>query len=462
MNSVESLRRDFLDFEEKNKLFKKEINDCHFWDRFRFDIYRRLLKRKNVIDEPHSNPSTSYLDIIKGFIRGFFHKNPFLVGEKDLVFEGHPRRKKMEDGLWWDIYCDHVIEGMEYDYAYIEPIYQKKHKKPAKTDTLKHLDLVIYLSRILRKILGFKLEEQDRDILKEIESKFDDKFGIESNLTDFVEYNIGVREYKLPLYKKLLERANPEMVIIVPGYGKETLIEACSDLGITTVELQHAVIDEGHIAYNYPESFSNITFPDYLLLWGDYWKDKADFPIPDERLKSVGYPFFEERKEKYENLKEENQILFISQGSVGRELSKFAIDLEEEISDYEIVYKLHPGEFESWKEKYPWLQESNIKVVDDEEPLYRLFVKSKVQVGVYSTAIYEGLGFGLETFLVNLPGIESMSPLIEEGFCTKVGSSEELVSQLGREDNSSIPIDRFFRQEARHNILDFIRTIIDD
>ena len=45
--------------------------------------------------------------------------------------------------------------------------------------------------------------------------------------------------------------------------------------------------------------------------------------------------------------------------------------------------------------------------------VYSLLAQSRIQIGVYSAALVEGLAFGLETYLVDLPGVEYLQPLID-------------------------------------------------
>ena len=54
-----------------------------------------------------------------------------------------------------------------------------------------------------------------------------------------------------------------------------------------------------------------------------------------------------------------DQFFFISQGTIGHELSRFVLDVhEDDRIDHGVVYKLHSGEYDRSEEKYPWLAES--------------------------------------------------------------------------------------------------------
>jgi hypothetical protein len=231
------------------------------------------------------------------------------------------------------------------------------------------------------------------------------------------------------------------------------MIEVAKALEIPVVELQHGVINKYHKGYSYPGDREKEAFPDYLLTFGEYWNN-IEYPIPDEKVIVTGYPYFDMMKKKFEDVEEKNQILFISQGTIGEKLSQFAVELSKQIEDYEIVYKLHPGEFSNWQERYPWLEESEIEVLTNEKQLYQLFAESKIQVGVYSTAIYEGLGFNLKTFLVDLPGIETMERLLDKKCCRKMNSAEELMENMEDEGDPEVDIEEFFKPNAKENIIE--------
>ena len=62
---------------------------------------------------------------------------------------------------------------------------------------------------------------------------------------------------------------------------------------------------------------------------------------------------------KYFKEQKDEQIIIVSQGTVGNELSKLALNLSNAQNfDYKIVYKLHPGEYGRWKVEYPWLHKA--------------------------------------------------------------------------------------------------------
>ena len=116
-------------------------------------------------------------------------------------------------------------------------------------------------------------------------------------------------------------------------------------------------------------------------------------------------------------------------------MSKVAFELASELKGYEVIYKLHPGEYATWRQNYPELVEAsswdNFKVIDNSEtPLYKLFAQSNYQVGAFSTAIYEGLMFNCKTFILDVPGVEYLDDLINKNYVFKISDASDLIDNL--------------------------------
>ena len=88
--------------------------------------------------------------------------------------------------------------------------------------------------------------------------------------------------------------------------------------------------------------------------------------------------------------------------------------------------------------------------------LYAELAKSTMQVGVFSTAIFEGLAFGLPTYLVDLPGLENMQTLLDRGLAHKVRDPGEIdaAGQTRRIDR-----EWFFRRDSLHHFREAVRRI---
>ena len=97
---------------------------------------------------------------------------------------------------------------------------------------------------------------------------------------------------------------------------------------------------------------------------------------------------------------------------------------------------------------------------DKEKPLYQMLAESQVQVAVNSTATYEGLGFGLNTYLLDIPGVEAMGYLLETGYARLVGSVGEMRDLLAKqEERKTWNGEEFFRKNSLNRMTHLILDI---
>jgi hypothetical protein len=457
--------------EEEMDLFNQKIDEVYFWELIRFNIVRIIVQNLGYQGQAHTQLdfNANYLiRKISNSIKNIFQKNPFLSSSVDYLFVGHPRRKLMEDGLWWDIYCDPIIENLKNKRrcALLEYPHLNNHSIPSKTTNIYYLDFVIFIGGVWKTFRSNHINFKIKDKLKitAIEDQIKAKLGIVIRLEKLIFDSIKTQKIMVAIYTHLLKSLKPKIVIFLVsyGYGNEIFINACKNFGVPTVELQHGMLSRYHAGYSFPnKKAGKKSFPDYFFTFGDYWNKKVKYPISDKNVYSVGYPLFEIEFFKYKNNVKRNQILFISQGTIGKQLSKFAVELSK-MEDFplKIVYKLHSGEVARWKKEYPWLKNSEVRVVDDTKSLYELLAQSKILIGVYSTAIYEGLGMGLKTFLVNLPGAENMDDLVESKAVIKVDSVKNFIKKYNSTyENRIILSSYFFKPNAIANIEDVLKKI---
>jgi hypothetical protein len=460
-----SFAEDFSKFhqmEEKMNLFNEEICGEKFWALIRFPIYSLTFGRAS--SAATTSMKMSAYSKLKRFMFSLlsWRRNPLLIPKSQILFVFPGRRILENDGRWWDIYSDPIIKYVKHHSAAIESPYKNRHYEPAATHGLRYLDLIEFLT-FAKRLLGIArihLTKSDIRLLSKIRSELLVRFEIDVDVVAVTRRVLENRKAVVPLYKWLIRHIRPKVVVLAQGYGYEDLIEACSSLGIPTVELQHGAINAYHVGYSFAGKIGiKKNFPDYLLTWGDYWSSAAEFPTEKKRVLSVGFPYIESKK----NLKstKKKQIVFVSQETVGVALSKFAKELSSNKNlDYKIVYKLHPHERADWRARYPWLVSSGITVIDQpKDLLYKLFSESLIQIGVYSTALFEGLAFGLRTFLLDTKGVETMDSLLRGGLVKKVSSPEELLGYIrNAKPPTEFEFEYFFKTNSLENISAFLDT----
>jgi hypothetical protein len=464
--SKKEVTAELLNLETDLNLFDIKIDGIPVWERVRKRVHRRILNDLSVIGQAHVSKAVNWKSYIRAayiWTKTGLSDNPFLANQHDIFFTGQ-RRKLHADGYWWDLICDPLHKEVDMNALQLETIgIHGSIKKPVKTNNILYLDFLKYTASILKKtgLVSHGMDREDKELIFDIENKINSRFDTNINIYSLIEYELSTRACINPLYTKLLARIDPKLAIIQPGYGSENLIEVCADSDITTIELQHGSIYHGHLGYSYPPPRNKEHFPDYLFTWGEFWNGNCEFPIPQDHVIAVGYPYITRQADKYSNVSSGDDILFISQGIIGKQLSKFAVKMSESSSIHnKLVYKLHPGEYNRWRDEYPWLDKADITVIDSSQPsLYRLFSQSKVQIGVGSTALYEGLFFDLETFIYNLPGKEAVRPLIDDGVVEVIDAVDDL-EVSGSSNFSTCDKERFFKPNPISNFEDEIREIL--
>ncbi|MGB0454917.1 MAG: hypothetical protein ACPGJV_14500, partial [Bacteriovoracaceae bacterium] len=119
-------------------LCEAEIKGVRFWDVSRFFVCTDVFYHLFGYGKAHSQ-RINKLQKIKTILSlpySFLFKNPFFIGEVDLLFFGHSRRKKKKNGKYFDIYTDYFVDSSKFSSATIESFFQQKHLKPAQTENL--------------------------------------------------------------------------------------------------------------------------------------------------------------------------------------------------------------------------------------------------------------------------------------------------------------------------------------
>ena len=468
-SELDEVADDFFSLEKELGLLNIKLDDVYFWERIRTSVFQNITADLNGSDSVDTESGEGYRDHLSGawlLFKNLFVRNPFLPKGSDLLFYGTGRRKKMENGIWRDIYIDPIVDELNKGTVVLERPFNVSHRTPAETPGLRYVDIIEYTGTVLQKtgIVEVSISEEKLSQIDEIKSRIRSDFGVDVPLRSMVEEDLSLRKARLPLYRRLVRRIDPEVALLTVSYcGRETFVEACQAEGVPVVELQHGVINRYHMAYSFPYEDKNV-FPDYFFSFGEFWSDSTDLPLPDENVYPVGYPHLQRMSEEYVDVEKKQKTLFISQPGTGDRLSDVAIELNKADGyDGEVVYKLHPKEHDVAEDRYPHLTDSDVTVVSDDPPLYRIFAESKAQVGVSSTALYEGLNFGLETYVFQLLGSEYMRYLLDNGYATEVTSTNDLVSELSAAvSDSYVQSEYFFEPNPVENFQDGLDDVLRD
>ena len=81
---------------------------------------------------------------------------------------------------------------------------------------------------------------------------------------------------------------------------------------------------------------------------------------------------------------------------------------------------------------------------------------------MYSTAVIEGMGFGLRTFIYSVGYYAMMLSLIDEGYASLVGDAQELITALDSDDTGLSKENVFWKMDSVNNLRKVIDKALSD
>ncbi|MGI9589981.1 MAG: hypothetical protein ACR2P8_01330, partial [Myxococcota bacterium] len=425
-------------------LFDRTLGDLHYWEMTRYPVFCDLAIERGLWGRGDGEPAEARQAPARagwgarfGFAFEQLRRLPrgrLPDAGAPLLMVGHPRRKRRDDGQWWDLYLDPVADqcrSLGLASVFVEPPHRGRfHYAPAHTPDLVYLDRHIAWARARP---GRRLEvKRDEAVeLAGLDAALRSELGGAASIADTARRVLQRFRDDHCMWSRILERVGPRAVFFTAGAGQEGLVAAARERGVRSIELQHGTPVAGKLNYDYdtgakPRRF----FADHFAVFGDYWKRRNRWPVAPERVFELGCPFFQQASRALAGTPKRREVVFLSQATVGRSLARFAAELAETLDErWRLVFKLHPEEIGEWRSRYPQLVDTRIEVVDDREAeLHPLLARAEFQVGVYSTALYEGIGLGCKTVLVAAHGVEYMRDVVNQGMALVVSEASEFAA----------------------------------
>ncbi len=468
----------FLAFERDADLFSRQVCGVRFWHYIRFPFYSTMILPYFVpMGKAHPDiTGGSAAKVKKKARRGRLYRwierirfDPSLAFRRRAVlFALTPRITRVTDGRRVRLAVDFFLGKLKAPCAVLEfPVLG--------TGYVAHDGggRVFHWREAQRAVKAFKSSEMfagmaaELDLaVKRLTEEVYAAFGMEADkawLLQRIEAAVALDRVGVPVFRRWLERLGVKCVVEVVHYSEKNLAltRAAHDLGIPVAELQHGTVYPAHAAYNLPVADSPYS-PDYLLGWGGWWlRQTRNFPA--KRAVAAGYPFLEDAL--VENPRKQHGglplVLFISQGTIGKQLSGLAVELRRILkTECRIVFKLHPNEMRSWRTLYPVLTDSGVEVADDAtRGIYSWLAEADAVAGVYSTAMIEGFVWGAKAYVFkSLPGADVMESFCTGGSAEYVDGAEDLAVRLrmqfaaGRSGETSFDRTDFFVDDAAANV----------
>ncbi len=446
-HTVKDICEQVFALEAEHNLLDFEMGGVKIWQYLRMRIYYELARKVGVLDAPHLSRPSLWGRVAGRLsqLRSSLLHNPFIGTRPTDVVVVDGARSSLLAGQWVDVYTHYLLQDFERQgrsYLVLERPYAGGHVR-RNSARRKHLDVVLLKAALRERFGRYRPTAAERSRTATIGRALHDAFGVDVGLARHFAYAVFQFQATNRLYRKLLARLRPSIVYVVAAYSyMGALIRAAKDAGSEVVEIQHGVFSRFHLGYSFPGRKTPLAyFPDKLLTWGPFWSDLIEWPIAKDNVLATGFPHFHHMRDTCASMaRRPRSILVLSQGAIGRRLADWMASCIDQLDGFTVVYKLHPSEYARWRD-YPGLlrlaERPNVTIADRDVDLYRLFAESEYQVGVFSTAVYEGIGMGCRTVLMDLPGVEYMEKLVERNLAVLHRHGESLRDSLARADSLS-------------------------
>ena len=272
------------------------------------------------------------------------------------------------------------------------------------------------VAELKSRLFNSKISTEDHEWISRLSRSLFRTFGTDINITHRISKALIQYKSLFRSAQKLFRKWNLKELYIVSSYGKGPFIDAAKGLGIPVIEIQHGIISKYHLGYSFPNSkLPPYLFPDKFLSWGEPWTPKRCIPLDQGKINNINRK--NSSTSNTDSRTKEDMVVIISQWAISDKIAELVEKNLPKLKGMRIIYKPHPAESTVEDPSSAVGRLLNHKQVElaTGEPLSEIQQRAKVQIGVFSTAILDGLEYGCETILLDLPGVEYMAHIIEQG-----------------------------------------------
>ena len=386
--------------ENKYNLLDLEIDGIKPWQSFRLEVYYELGKNIGLFEEQLQRGLTRWQKL-KSLLRLLINSllnNPLTnLYKVDYLIFSHPR-SKVVDQEYVDIYTYYLKKDLEQEcstFFDVEEQFNGRHIRGSDKHKL-NMDYISLVRNLKPFFTCVHLSGDQKEVISDVTEEINSVLKIDYRLEDVLIRRVKKFLASYHIYYKILEKTSPQKIFLVVSYSRPELIKAAKILKIETIELQHGTFSKYHLGYSFPGTKNLDYFPDKFYVWNDYWKSLIDFPVQSENVIINPFMYLETEKQKYTSIKKvENRAIVLCQGGLTDGMAKLILDNFSYFSNMELIFKLHPEEYgrsHLYKNLLILLEMGNVQLVEDVN-LYELFSQCIYQIGVFSTAVYEGVEF---------------------------------------------------------------------
>ncbi|XVX19318.1 hypothetical protein ACQP1U_13490 [Actinomycetota bacterium] len=290
----------------------------------------------------------------------------------------------------------------------------------------------VLAGRLAARRPGTVLSADDLTRLSAIEDSLERSTGVRVPATRVAAEETGRWRVTHPYYRRMLTHLGTRRVVLAIAYFNQDLTAAAHSLGVEVIEPQHGVISPYHLGYSWPGRPEVPHQPDRLWTLGDAWAETLDLAA-GVRAETVGCSWLPRG---LDEPRDPRLLLVLSQGTVTADLAALARDVAVARPDLRVVLRLHPSERR--EDVTPLVTGSPVEVSQGQDTAghpgtastYVWQARATWQLGVSSTALFEGMALGCRTLVADLAGREYLDPVIERGEAALVRDAAEVAASL--------------------------------
>lgn len=435
-------------FEVENHVGNFEFRKVELWPLIRFKLFMKLFN--NTSDISHKK---SFLSRAKFLLFTLFHNRSKTINQlqktKYLFLGSENARRAFKKGRAYHIFFDALIEKYKIENYAILELNNSFKKNQKYSDNITNIDSLMMKNWLVANILYFFTPTVSTQINKLVDSWKFENFLIKKSVIKkmlhlaYLEYKVNSRTFK-----SIVNKTNPKILFFTCSYcyWNNMAVQFFNKLHITTIELQHGVINNNHIGYIYPQKNFGDCVPSHFLVFGmkeyEILKDKLNSKIITE-----GNCYFQliqsndqfDKKDigtTWPKLKNKKIILVTSQGLTGNYLINFFEKVSNLLSlEYAIVYRLHQNERSNYNintYRNLLLKENVVVQIDDTISLPQMLKQAKVHTSVFSTVLEEAVAFSVPNIIIKYNGWKNAEYLINKKLALVASSPAEFIKLIER------------------------------
>jgi hypothetical protein len=418
MHSVKEICDFFFEIEKKHRLFEYSFQNIYIWQIVRLSLYYQLTRKVEVFDSANQVPSKTKLHRLASYFIDFF---TFFKSSSYLF-------KKHETIL---ISCDRKLNGLDIYSLEVQkniPNLLILDQNPGIQKQVISLKFPFRLIGSFTKRFSGKVPKKIRDLAVLINQELEERFQWRFEDLDKYLYKESILfKWKKRIYKSLFKQQKAKTLYLVCFYYKLDAVAAAQELDLNVIELQHGTFTPFHLGYSFPEKKPPPYFPNELHCFGKFWPENT--PLPNKtKIKIIPTPYIKTLSSTKIEKKNKNLIVFSSQPVIGKALFLFAMKCAELAPEYFFIFRLHPSE--SSKDYDIPSKIQNFEISKKSPNIFALLNSAEYVAGVFSTTMFEAMSLGAKVILINMSGIEYMTPVIKRKDAVLANTPDEFIEKL--------------------------------